>query len=907
MAYRLGVWMSSAVLLAALGACPAAELPEGFSYELAPEQCDGEYSIACTVAAGGRWRRDVEARIVFDCNDEGSFHTLTINEDGLTLARLRSDRFIRMARDEKLNLPEQFQLVVHRRDDRIDVLIDGRKVFSENAVIDMAGRIGQGVSGGATVSDLILQPVSDLRFSDDFTRVGDEMATWEMLEGDWENTALASEGFLETFSANAFSLRAEGRPRALARSGEWFWDAYNAAVSVRPTTAAVVGICAHVRDPSNLLVFRWTKGDDATPDARQLVLAQDGKYEVLASAPGGFRPEQWYRLGIRVSGNEATAYVDGFPCLDVSTDALTNGPVGILASEGEAFFDDMTLAPADEAAVPLVALPEQFVNDPIMQKMGVSTARSAWTGPVGGAFWHIGAFFDDVHIELPIDTIGANPAAVCLRAAGRTTASGYQVVLLWSTDYLSFDVLKAGTSIQRFGAPCPADGLVEVDLAGDTISFFVDGERIHSYTDPEPLFAGGDLGLIVPSQQALSQTVVTSTHQRDCTFTTAPTEWIVTKGNWGTDVRWPCDRRWAFFGGKDDENPCIWSKESYTGDVVVEAYGAIRMDIPYCPGYTHPSDLCLTLCGNGRDLNSGYSFIFAGFNNTRSCIMKGDQVVVEKPGLVFEQPVNTNLAFQRAWFRLRAEKMGSTVRFFVNGQLVGQFDDPEPLAGGQAAVWSYRNGPIVARVRTWFRDAQPAPLPPVFQPLPQRPEAYRWAEGTFTDFEKDLGEWHTIAGGGARVVADSENAATGNRSLAVVNAVSGGPFAAYATVEPFSVADWPLMTFDYAIPADVKINLYIYARGAWHTVLMTGGPPADASVKLLGQLPGVVADGQWHSAGFDLRVALLPLYPDGRVRVSCLALASPANANDYLRCGIGGNPLGAVYRIDNFRLGTAQE
>ena len=110
--------------------------------------------------------------------------------------------------------------------------------------------------------------------------------------------------------------------------------------------------------------------------------------------------------------------------------------------------------------------------------------------------------------------------------------------------------------------------------------------------------------------------------------------------------------------------------------------------------------------------------------------------------------------------------------------------------------------------------------------------------------------------------------------------------AAYALARGFPSRDWRHLEFDYRIPPEVKVNVYLYMGGAWHAVRLTGGAGDGKAVKALGEFPDVRADGAWHHAQFDLLPALQRLYPERQVfPIEYLAFASPDER--YLRCGIG--------------------
>jgi len=101
------------------------------------------------------------------------------------------------------------------------------------------------------------------------------------------------------------------------------------------------------------------------------------------------------------------------------------------------------------------------------------------------------------------------------------------------------------------------------------------------------------------------------------------------------------------------------------------------------------------ICGDGRDLTSGYGFVFGGWNDSATCIVRGGTVLAQTREVTIPQTKGTH----RRWFYIRAEKHGADLSFFVDDKLALAYTDPEPLAAGQVALWTHNNGLMVSRVR----------------------------------------------------------------------------------------------------------------------------------------------------------------------------------------------------------------
>lgn len=215
----------------------------------------------------------------------------------------------------------------------------------------------------------------------------------------------------------------------------------------------------------------------------------------------------------------------------------------------------------------------------------------------------------------------------------------------------------------------------------------------------------------------------------DYTFSSAPTDWLPAGGQWAVSSRFACDPTWSFFGGHSLGLACVWNKRVFTGDLVVEAYVSFQHGLPWNSRIWsyRPADLCLTLFGDGRNPASGYSFVFAGQEGRVTQIRRGGEVLAEttEPAFVTPPYMDTrpdNDDFHRRWWRLEARRIGSRLTFLVDGQVALEVDDPEPIDAGQVALWTVRNGMMVARVRLAYehelrphtpavRLAQPVALP----------------------------------------------------------------------------------------------------------------------------------------------------------------------------------------------------
>jgi hypothetical protein len=232
-------------------------------------------------------------------------------------------------------------------------------------------------------------------------------------------------------------------------------------------------------------------------------------------------------------------------------------------------------------------------------------------------------------------------------------------------------------------------------------------------------------------------------------------------------------------------------------------------------------------------------------------------------------------------------------------------------------VWTYENGLIVPRIRIYYQSllrprtepaGQAAWIDPVTSlgtaPLtitssshPSLQNDFEYDLGTFRPLDPQTGALLTLVPGGP---------SGSGHCLAAIDRMSGGNFGFYATPDHVTLDahDYARLSFDYRLPPEAKVNLYLDAHGQWYEIQFSGRPDSGPRATMIGKIDGVQADNQWHHAEFDLRGALEqvlgtsvpPTFED-------LHFAN-FNNDDYLGAGFGGNPAGCTYYLDNFYLGT---
>jgi hypothetical protein len=265
---------------------------------------------------------------------------------------------------------------------------------------------------------------------------------------------------------------------------------------------------------------------------------------------------------------------------------------------------------------------------------------------------------------------------------------------------------------QRFVAQDASPGRLALRRAGTFVTATVDGTEVGRYRAENG--DGCRVGYsLLGAEPGWDDVRITTDNVYNELFRSAPSDWLVGAGLWEVTNRWECDDRWSFFCGRSEGLAAVWHKHRFAGDLVVEFFAGVKMDSTRGDAYQYASDINLTVCGDGEDLNSGYSFVFGGWNDNRTAIVRRKKIVAQTA----EHVIPREKGIHRHWFHIRVEKQGGEFTYSIDGKLVLTYTDPEPLPDGQLALWTYNNGIMLARVRVSHHGATPVAR----VRLPERP------------------------------------------------------------------------------------------------------------------------------------------------------------------------------------------
>jgi hypothetical protein len=325
--------------------------------------------------------------------------------------------------------------------------------------------------------------------------------------------------------------------------------------------------------------------------------------------------------------------------------------------------------------------------------------QDTWAGPASewaadpeqrGVFWNEGLFFGNAGIQFRGPALKQDGASISLFVMPdrRVTPAGYRLDAVHAGNRIHFRLSCQGK--QRETALPVADDppVFSLRREGGEVIARLDGEDRLRLPGPAQATGAWQLGFWTGGvKPRVSSFTYWTDHTYNDTFQSAPCEWWVGRGAWTHTNRWSCSPGWTWLAGTGSMAPVLWSKKAFAGDFTVEAFVANKMDLPAPPGYSHPGNLNVTVCGDGRTLGSGYSFLYGGWHYTASGMFrKGHECVPRTPKGLIRPAANTNMDFHRHWFRVRVERRGNRLRHWVDDRLLSDYEDPNPIPSGRLAL-----------------------------------------------------------------------------------------------------------------------------------------------------------------------------------------------------------------------------
>jgi len=574
---------------------------------------------------------------------------------------------------------------------------------------------------GASLTDVRYQAVEPVYFADDFMRAEGQQGDWEIRSGTWKRAPVQN----PDMGANPFAFHVSAAPRGLALTGYPFWDTYRFRVSARPDSdSGTLGLVAYRQDDNNYLLFRCALLPQSHPikEGFQLVRVLGGQEQVLASAPGGLVKGQCYLLEIKLLDKWIGALVDGEKVLTAVDTSLSGGGIGLQADAAQVKFDDVVVEPSD------LRESRGTIFDGGLPSYAGTIDQDTWAGPAmqwqpspqqRGLFWSRGVFYGDAGARFDMRAL-AQPGAraeLDLNSSPEKPEVGYRLAATRTPQGLAVELTRNGRQVRTANVPVAPAGessVLAIRRAGDTVYGRVDERTVVSYADPDPLTAGHRIAFgFTGGKPKISDVAYWSDNVLDYAFDSAPTDWWISSGTWDVTNRWSCTPDWSWFGGTSPQpspgqytgNALIWCKRRFEGDVALDYFtGPKMLDGANGKGSRERmQDFNAALCGDGVDVDSGYAFLVAPNGNDEVKLLRLGKQVASSTDFLMPR------AGHNRWTYLRAWKQGGHLSWWFEGQLVLEYDDPDPLTGGYCGVWTQDNGILVPKV-TIYHQQRGGPL-----------------------------------------------------------------------------------------------------------------------------------------------------------------------------------------------------
>ena len=551
--------------------------------------------------------------------------------------------------------------------------------------------------------------------------LADNSSGWEHIGGLWRAAS--------TGGVNA--LTSENAPAGKIITGDDNWQDYTFRASVANWSQGEVGIVVRYLDESNH--YLWIARPDGT---QQLVRVNNGVRTPLIAARAPMRPGSKHSIFFSADGNLLRAGMDAMPVLEAWDDCIAAGRGGLYtALAGEVNFSGVAIS-LKQQHEPVLTTNVVFEAEKTMEGWaselsdwlpGSDTASDGATTRTYKMSWHRADFPGDVEISAKIG--GQPPAGADLRlvvAANQSSLSSGYSLSVKNSGGLAIEMFRRGQSVGQTTVRPTDPTRVTLSRKGSYVVALANYREVLKFKDETPLdgvtVGLGESGIQLPKEDVQ----IFCPNVFIYTFDKASSDWRAVSGMWQVTNRWQCDPRWSFFSGVSTSDAIIWSKRLLEGDVTLEFAAAIKMDQTRGGRYEYASDINATICADGTDITSGYSFMFGGWKNTATRILRADHVVAENTSFVIPNKGDIH----RRWFYIKICKRGPKIQYFIDNQLILEYEDPEPLAGNRLALWTHNNGIMVAKVRVSCSNAgsrespefRPAAIPKTPYAVAQQPQ-----------------------------------------------------------------------------------------------------------------------------------------------------------------------------------------
>lgn len=379
----------------------------------------------------------------------------------------------------------------------------------------------------------------------------------------------------------------------------------------------------------------------------------------------------------------------------------------------------------------------RFSEDPFMKHW--ASPEGQWLEERSGLVWYTGDFFGRFSLRMP----RVEASEIHLGVAEGATNGAWIVSVRDGS--LSLRRGPEADARQPVLAKVPVTDLVTegsstwytVQVEGRWLWVTSGDKTLLKQSLDQPL-KGRRIRVAGFSTPQLKETYVERYNVKDFLFTESLFDWVVNGGRWEIVNRFQCDPRWSHMNGEGTNSlAALWAKYEIKGDFCIEMHAGQRMG-----WYERCGDLNMTVMSPETTPSQGYTITCTGWDPDSSqlyttlyrngvVMARSDQYLVPRrregnKRFGYEPLVAGGRDVHGAWYYLKFRRIGHTLEYYFDNDLVFSVTDDQPLQGGMAGIWTYLNSMMVARVKVAAEEIRPravtltpapsSPAPPVVAP-----------------------------------------------------------------------------------------------------------------------------------------------------------------------------------------------
>lgn len=877
------------------------------------------------VEASVKVLKNARGGICMNCDAQGRRYQLTIQENWpdsgrVVLEKVIADKATVLYETEMdVRQRQWYRLRLENSSGRIRACVDETCVFDHTDKDLSSGRIGLAAGKGVAFFDDVAAH-GFRRMAFDFS-TPEQLKEWDFDTGWGLSTPVASEKTVQKImmsdlkgtrmpAADILSVSRFDPTPGYLYTGTRAWKNYQVSFDVWLASDGAWEFHFYRTDNDNTASVVFEKSNNVWTE--RVVRIKNGRKEVLAEAAVPLSSGKWVPMKLSCKDGFIRMCINGQTALSAVDSVLKHGGFGFRTNGNSGIFiDNISIEFAPEERF-LFAEHNIFKREATMKDW--AWKKNEWVHDPENRRWiHRRDFRGPVTCIVPEANLSGDSFFMIIKGCRGDDATGCRIIIDRQGGTGRITLSENGRVLKQAELP-PARDLAD---GRRKIMFREKGGFYLVYIDDALVLwspigegAAGTVIMLSDAVGDIEKVDISSVKTRDYFFHVAPVDWYTGAGNWEVRNRWRCAPQWSWFGALEKQGcSVIWSKRRFDGDLTLDVYCSFKMLKQRPPYNTH--DLNITICGNGQTLEHGYSFIYGGWRNSATAIMKNGKVVASTKKVLAPSPIhgmpNVN-TLHRRWFFFRIEKKGDTVTYFIDDEKVLEYKDPEPIRGGHAGIWTQDNGMMLARARiSYSREKLSIPQRKTVHTIttaseqPAQGVQVKDAEYTMTGWDFQSGEhgWKSPDNNIKLFLSEEKE---GNRFLAAISDEPGSRWRIHPTATKTDLKKTPYLSFRYALDSRTRINLYLRKNGLLYRIRMSGPDEPSDNIRDIGCIPEIKSDGKWHTAFVNLYSLLASVLPADENLVADQLYFGVEEIKSYLPSGIGGNPPGSKIRIDDFYL-----